>query len=465
MRPSRSIAAVLGTLLLLPGCRSDGDPIGPTEISRPAFLAPAVVSSVTVRADTIPRTVGLALGRGVSDAGAIAVTVIHPETGSASAGVWTEQGISYLPGGSRAEAITASGEVLGHSADDIIIWGAGGSRIVGQGRAFALNDLATVVVGRTSEAARWDGTEVSLLQHPGGGVGGMAPLAVNNAGTAVGVGTITSLDIKAIRWDGTAPSFLPELAPGTAHGALGIDNAGRIVGYSSGTVDGVTGRFPVIWEGGMPRPLTTLAGVPPFGNAQDIHDGGDIVGWLRTGTGEDHAMLWTAGGELIDLGATLPGLKSYASGVNASGVVSGVAFPLEADPDLETPILVRWTVTPATRYTFDGFFAPLANPPSVNLVKAGKAVPVRFSLGGDHGLEVFESGYPEARATSCDSGAVRHQVGEIVNAKSSALTYDSATGQYTYLWKTERSWVGGCMELVLRLDDGQERVVRFQMSR
>ena len=465
MRPSRSIAAVLGTLLFLPGCRSDNDPIGPAESFRSVLSVPAVVSSLTVRADTISRAIGLAIGRGVSDAGAIAVTVLHPETGSVSAGVWTEEGISYLPGGSRAEAITATGEVLGQSADGITIWGAGGSRIVGQGTALALNDLSTVVVGRTSEAARWDGTQVSLLQHPGGGVGGMAPLAVNNAGTAVGVGTITSFDIKAIRWDGTAASFLPELAPGTAHGALGIDNAGRIVGYSSGTVDGVTGRFPVIWEGDTPRQLTTLAGVPPFGNAQDIHGGGDIVGWLRTGTGEDHAMLWTAGGELIDLGAALPGLKSYAIGVNASGVVSGVAFPLDANPDLDTPILVRWTVTPATRYTFDGFFAPLANPPAVNLVKAGKAVPVRFSLGGDHGLDVFESGYPEARATSCDPGAVRHQVGETVNTKTSALTYDQATGQYTYLWKTERPWVGSCRELVLRLDDGQERVVRFQLSR
>ena len=51
-------------------------------------------------------------------------------------------------------------------------------------------------------------------------------------------GTKSTFDTKAIRWDGTVPSFLPELAPGGAHGALATDNSGRIVGYSTGTVDG-----------------------------------------------------------------------------------------------------------------------------------------------------------------------------------------------------------------------------------
>jgi hypothetical protein len=58
-----------------------------------------------------------------------------------------------------------------------------------------------------------------------------------------------------------------------------------------------------------------------------------------------------------------------------------------------------------------------------------------------------------------------HRVEEIVNAKQRALTFDPVTQQYTYLWKTERSWVGNCAELVLRLSDGQERVARFRFLR
>jgi hypothetical protein len=52
-----------------------------------------------------------------------------------------------------------------------------------------------------------------------------------------------------------------------------------------------------------------------------------------------------------------------------------------------------------------------------------------------------------------------------VNAKTSGLTFDPVGQRYTYLWKTGRSSVGACAELVLRFDDGQERVVRFQLVR
>lgn len=126
---------------------------------------------------------------------------------------------------------------------------------------------------------------------------------------------------------------------------------------------------------------------------------------------------------------------------------------------------MRWTVEPASRYTFDGFFAPLANVPVLNEVKVGKAVPVRFSLGGDYGLDVFEVGYPQARSVPCHPTGAVHQVEETVNAKSSGLTFDLETQRYTYLWKTEKSWVGSCRELVLRLSDGQERRVQLRSGR
>lgn len=291
---------------------------------------------------------------------------------------------------------------------------------------------------------------------------------MNNPGTVVGVGIITALDSRAIRWDGTVPSFLPELASGGAHGALAIDNAGRIVGYSTGTVGGVTGRFPVIWEDGALRTLPMFGAEAPFGNAQAIDAAGNIVGWLRMETGEDHAALWTADGELIDLGASLPGVNSYARGVNG-GVVSGIAFYPGENQDLDPGTIVRWTVRPPspppTRYVFDGFYAPLANAPLVNEVKAGKGVSVRFSLGGDFGLHVFETGYPQARSVACDPTALRQEVKESLNTKASGLSFDPVSQRYTYVWRTERISAGSCAELVFRFDDGQERVARFQLTR
>ena len=40
-------------------------------------------------------------------------------------------------------------------------------------------------------------------------------------------------------------------------------------------------------------------------------------------------------------------------------------------------------------YNFTGFFSPVSNAPTLNSVNAGKAVPVKFSLSGDKGLNIF----------------------------------------------------------------------------
>lgn len=40
-------------------------------------------------------------------------------------------------------------------------------------------------------------------------------------------------------------------------------------------------------------------------------------------------------------------------------------------------------------YDFDGYYPPVANPPAINAAKAGSVVPLRFSLGGDFGLDVL----------------------------------------------------------------------------
>ncbi len=43
---------------------------------------------------------------------------------------------------------------------------------------------------------------------------------------------------------------------------------------------------------------------------------------------------------------------------------------------------------------FTGFFSPIDNLPAINSMKAGAAVPVKFSLGGDQGLDIFALGSP-----------------------------------------------------------------------
>lgn len=116
-------------------------------------------------------------------------------------------------------------------------------------------------------------------------------------------------------------------------------------------------------------------------------------------------------------------------------------------------------------YAFTGFFRPVDNLPVVNVVKAGSAVPVKFSLGGDQGLAIFAKGYPASAAMTCSSGAVQDAVEETVTAGGSSLSYDPTTGQYIYVWKTDKTWAGGCRQLQVKFADGSVQVANFSFTR
>ena len=104
-------------------------------------------------------------------------------------------------------------------------------------------------------------------------------------------------------------------------------------------------------------------------------------------------------------------------------------------------------------YDFDGFYAPVDGPPTVNVVKAGSAVPVKFSLGGDQGLEIFAAGYPKSQRIDCESGVPTDVIEETATAGESGLSYDATTGEYTYVWKTNKAWSGTCRQVAVKLDD------------
>jgi hypothetical protein len=112
--------------------------------------------------------------------------------------------------------------------------------------------------------------------------------------------------------------------------------------------------------------------------------------------------------------------------------------------------------------TFSGFFTPVDNGPTVNAVKAGSAVPVRFGLAGNHGLSIFASGSPSSRAIDCNSQAPIDDIEQTVSPGSASLTYDSGTGRYTYVWKTDKSWVG-CRLLSVTFLDGTTRSATFRL--
>ncbi len=116
-------------------------------------------------------------------------------------------------------------------------------------------------------------------------------------------------------------------------------------------------------------------------------------------------------------------------------------------------------------YPFAGFFQPVDNLPVFNVVRAGQAVPVRFSLSGDRGLDVFAAGYPKSETITCDSDAVVDGVEETVSATSSGLSYDPVTDIYVYTWKTQKPWAGTCRQLVMKMDDGTFHRANFMLRK
>ena len=105
-------------------------------------------------------------------------------------------------------------------------------------------------------------------------------------------------------------------------------------------------------------------------------------------------------------------------------------------------------------YDFGGFFIPVDNPEvATNKAKAGSAIPVKFSLGGDMGLDIFVDGYPKSQQIPNPQVTVGG-IEQTVTAGSSGHSYDPTTGVYTYVWKAEKAWAGQDRQLVVQFNDG-----------
>jgi hypothetical protein len=101
-----------------------------------------------------------------------------------------------------------------------------------------------------------------------------------------------------------------------------------------------------------------------------------------------------------------------------------------------------------------------------NRAKAGSAIPVKFSLGGNQGLNIFSTELPNPKFTfaSC-SGALVDDIEQTVTAGASSLTYDAASDQYVYVWKTDKAWAGKCGTLSVTLKDGSSHTATFTLTK
>lgn len=130
-----------------------------------------------------------------------------------------------------------------------------------------------------------------------------------------------------------------------------------------------------------------------------------------------------------------------------------------ADAGLAPHTSACGTVEP---YPFTGFNPPVANPPAVNAVNAGRTIPVKFTVtGSDAALsQLLAAGYPQSAPVSCTNP------GQLVSGTPTTQTSSGSvppSDEYNYTWKTDSSW-HGCRELIVKLVDGTYHYAVFNFS-
>ncbi|MFE3186436.1 PxKF domain-containing protein [Streptomyces violascens] len=261
-----------------------------------------------------------------------------------------------------------------------------------------------------------------LVAGGGGGGGNAFNVLVSGAGGSGG---------------GTSGSAGTNGSPAAVGGGAGTSSAGGAGGAPGGSsaAAGANGASATGGAGG-----SGVSGVNSSGG------GGGGGGWYGGGGGGGQTAVGSASGSAGGGGGSGygPSGTTFNSGVRSgNGTV---------------------TLTYADGYTFTGFNSPVSNPPTVNTMKAGRAVPMKFSLSGNFGLSIFASGYPASQGVTCDTGAPTSPVEGTTDAGSSSLSYDSGTDTYNYVWKTDSAWKDTCRVFHIGLNDGSDHTALFSFS-
>jgi hypothetical protein len=114
---------------------------------------------------------------------------------------------------------------------------------------------------------------------------------------------------------------------------------------------------------------------------------------------------------------------------------------------------------------FGGFLSPVSGL-GWNQIQAGQTVPIRFSLGGDFGLDIFASGYPRYVEIDCVSEEVTGQPIAITDGNEVGLTYSPESDQYHLAWRSDRSLADSCVQVQLKFEGTtQAPTAKFRLRR
>jgi len=119
------------------------------------------------------------------------------------------------------------------------------------------------------------------------------------------------------------------------------------------------------------------------------------------------------------------------------------------------PVLLGLNLTQP--WPFGGLLEPVTGT-GRDPINAGSTVPVRFSLGGYRGMNIFATGFPTSIPVDCAApGAAGSQAAG--RSARAIVNYDAEGDTYGYIWKTDKAWAGTCRELILKfMDDAVYRI-------
>lgn len=113
-------------------------------------------------------------------------------------------------------------------------------------------------------------------------------------------------------------------------------------------------------------------------------------------------------------------------------------------------------------FAFDGFRG-LKNLPDVNESNLGTQF-IRFSLGGNQGLDIFKNDHPMSASYPCGSTPPSTGNEPTRLQGENGFKYDADADEYTFKWNIDKSWKGTCRVFVLGLSDGSTHNLAFRFG-
>ena len=297
---------------------------------------------------------------------------------------------NLIPSNSYAHSINNSGQAVGRARtstqqngqryDHAYLWETDGTAVDlgalfingwADSRAFDINDSG-VVVGKSYSSSGWQ----AFIWDSNNGMVGLtegSAFGINNTGRVVGYSGDQGGITHAFIWDSTNGVVDLGTLGGEDSRAFAINDLGQVVGESDAYPDAY-GYHAFLWDqtGGMVD-LGTLGGTGSV--AVSINDSGQIVGHSDTDVpSETHAFLWDSVNGLIDLHDLVledAGFSrvSRATGINNRGQIIGYG---EVGQESHA-----FLISPITTYHVDGATGSNSND---GLSRASAFATIQFAI-------------------------------------------------------------------------------------